>query len=521
MRLHDFFDFNARERGDLLFASCGSTSVSYGEAFDEVNRLADCLRTLGLVKGDRFAYLSKSSLEMLYAILAGAKTGIVPVPLNTRLAPAEWRMIVEDCRARVLIAQGAFAAQISPVTASSPDLEIRLAIDAGVPSGWDDYRKTLAHCQPREPVVEVAAEDDLLQMYTSGTTGRAKGVVISHRALVTNMFQMLHSVEASWQRGDRSLLITPLFHSSGATALAGTIMMSGSILIQPEFDPAAVVYALSEERIASLGVVPAMVDACLNSVSDVADRSYEHLNTIFYGGSPIAEDTLRRAMEVFGCSFHQTYGQTECTGGLTALNAAAHRRALADDPSLLSSCGRPLMGTEIRIVGESGDELPVGEVGELVARGPQVMTGYWGQPEATDEVLRDGWLHTGDAARVDDEGFLYIVDRIKDMVVSGGENIYPREVEEVLMGHPAVRDVAIIGVPDDRYGEAPMAFVVCDPEQVPPDEELIAFCRDRLGGYKVPRRYRHVDALPRNAAGKVLKKDLREPFWRGRARGVS
>ena len=297
--------------------------------------------------------------------------------------------------------------------------------------------------------------------------------------------------------------------------------MGGSLYIQEDFIPEDVVSALSEERICLALLVPAMIQACLVAVPDIAERSYPDLKSMIYGASPVAEQTLRRAMDVFKCGFTQAFGMTELSPVATVMTSDDHRRALTDKPELFQSAGRAILGTEIRIADEDDNPLPNGEIGEILVRGPQVMRGYWNMPEATAETLRGGWMHTGDAGIMDDEGYIYIRDRVKDMIVSGGENVYPNVIENLLFQHPSVADVAVIGVPDEQWGETVKAIVVLRDGASATDEEIMDFCRGKLGGFERPRSVDFIDALPRNASGKVLKRELREPYWEGYERRVA
>jgi fatty-acyl-CoA synthase len=355
-------------------------------------------------------------------------------------------------------------------------------------------------------------------MYTSGTTGHPRGAVLTHRAVTANVVQV--ALTCQGPPGERSLVVAPLFHAAAVPTTFSPLWWGGSLLIQEQFDPVATVRALDEQRVGFAVLVPAVIQACLTSAPDATERRYAQLRIIYYGSSPIAEQTLRQAMAVFRCGFVQSYGLTEAAQSLTFLTPADHARALADKPELLLSAGRPAVGTELRIVDPDDHPLPNGTIGELVARGPQLMRGYWNQPEATAEALRSGWLHTGDAGLIDADGYLYIQDRVKDMIVSGGENVYPREVEDVLARHPAVAEAAVIGVPDDRWGETVKAVVVLRAPSTATADELVAFCRPHLGGFKLPRSIDFVRSLPRTASGKVLKRELREPYWSGHQRRV-
>jgi fatty-acyl-CoA synthase len=522
MRIHDSFDYHARARGDVIFATQGTRRLTYGEAWEETNRVAHALLEARIGIGDRFAYLSQNSIDAVMAYLAASKVGAVPVPLNWRLAPPEWAYILKDSGAKLVIAQAAYTLGIDAIRSDAPALERFLSIDANAPAGWEDYRSQVdaQPATPPEPERRITPDDVLYQMYTSGTTGRPKGARLSQRGVVANAMQGLAVCPDLVGVGRRGLIVMPLFHA-GATSFAfGLAMSGGTLVIHDAFDPAAVVRALSEEDVAAVNFVPAMIQACLTLVPDVAERRYDSLRAVIYGAAPIAEETLRRAVDVFGCGFYQGFGQTESSAVLTFLSDEDHRKALAGRPELLLSAGRPVAGTEIRIVDAKDRELPPGQPGEIVARGPQVMQGYWNLPQETEKALRGGWLHTGDVGVLDEEGYLFLRDRLKDMIVSGGENVYPREVENALFEHPDILDAAAIGVPDPKYGETVMAFVVPRPGATLGAEDVSAHCRAHLAGYKIPRRVEFREALPRNASGKVLKTELRAPFWEGHTRNV-
>ncbi|MEW6270462.1 MAG: long-chain-fatty-acid--CoA ligase [Thermodesulfobacteriota bacterium] len=520
LRLHDAFDFHVRETPEAELALDGTRRVTYGEASERVNRLANALLAAGLRRGDRFAYLAKNGVEYAIMYFAASKAGVVPVPLNYRLAPPEWSYIVNDAQARLLFARGEYAAAIDPVRGELATVERCIALEApDAPRGWDDYEAFLGAAAATPPDLRVESGDDVYQMYTSGTTGRPKGAVLTHGAVMAQLSQASFALDSS--PGERALIVAPMYHAAAAIMTFSTVWYGGSLFIQEDFHPGAVVQAMSEQRIGRALLVPAMIQACLVMVPDVAQRRYPQLRYIVYGASPISEATLRRAMEVFRCEFLQGYGMTETTAAVTYLLPSDHRRALDGEPDLLLSAGRAMVGTEVRVVDAEDRPVPPGAVGEVVARGPQLMRGYWNLPDASREALRGGWMHTGDAGRMDERGYLYISDRVKDMIVSGGENVYPREVEEVLYQHPAIADVAVIGVPDEKWGEAVKAIVVLREGITVEAVEIVEFCRGRLAGYKRPQSVDFVDVLPRNPSGKVLKRELREPYWQGRTRRVS
>jgi fatty-acyl-CoA synthase len=519
MRLHDFLDYRAREQGDAEFALQGTRRLTYREAWAEANRIANAFVNSGLQSGERIAILSKNSIEYMLLYFAASKAGVVPVPLNYRLAPVEWRYIINDSGAKLLIVAGDYPQAINSIRHELQTVSHFVAMDSSV-SGWENYYDWVAQQPPTASERHITPDHDLFQLYTSGTTGHPKGAVLTQRAVTAHLAQigLAHEI----RRGERVLIVAPLFHVAAANAGAFPCVYAGGCLyIQSDFVPAAVVRAMSEERIGLAILVPAMIQACLTAVPDVAQHRYEALRLIHYGASPIAEQTLRRAIEVFQCDFSQGYGMTEMTAAITNLSAADHRRALAGQPQLLLSAGRPTVGTEVRVVDADDNPVPFGAIGEIIARGPQLMKGYWNLPEATAETLRGGWMHTGDAGAMDAEGYIYIQDRVKDMIVSGGENIYPRMVEEVLYQHAAIAEAAVIGVPDERWGETVKAIVVLREGMTATAEELMDFCRGKLGGFERPRSVDFVTALPRTPSGKVLKRTLREPYWVGQRRRVA
>lgn len=517
LRLHDTLDYRAREHPEAEFAVLGDQCLTYAQAYEATNRLANALIEEGLQVGDRIACLSKNSIEHALVYYAASKAGVVPVPLNYRLAGPEWAYILNDANAKLLVAQPDFADALGDVRGELGSVKRFLAVN-GEAAGWESFAEFAASGSPSAPERHIRVDSDVYQMYTSGTTGRPKGAVLQQQAIAAQLYQAVMAFGG--RPSDRCLIVAPMYHAAAALTSFATVQMGGSLYIQEEFVPAETVRALSEERIRIALLVPAMIQFCLMAVPDVAERDYSGLEIIVYGASPIAEQTLRQAIDVFDCDFLQGYGMTELTAAATYLFPEDHRKALAGRSELLLSAGRPLLGTQVRIVDENDQPVPNGTIGEVVIRGPQVMRGYWNRPDASDEALRGGWMHTGDAGVLDDEGYLYIQDRVKDMIVSGGENVYPREIEEVLFQHPGVADAAVIGVPDEKWGETVKAIVVKQQGHELSAEEVLAFCRGKLGGYKQPRSVDFVDALPRNPTGKVLKKDLREPYWKGHRRRV-
>jgi acyl-CoA synthetase (AMP-forming)/AMP-acid ligase II len=518
MRLHDYFDWHAREQPRSPFAFFAGREITYGDAQARANRIANALLAEGLAPGTRVAFLAKNCAEFAIFYFGAAKAGAVPVPLNYRLAPPEWSYIVNDAGAELLFARGALVDAIDPIRGELKSVRRRLAIESTPRAGWDDYEKWVSRQPATPPALEIDESADVYQMYTSGTTGKPKGAVLQHKAVTANIVQLASIAPIS--PGERYLIVAPLYHAAAAVGSFWIVRQGGALYIHEDFVPAEVVRALSEDELVGATLVPAMIQACLVAVPDVAKRSYPDLRFMMYGASPIAVETLRHAMGVFGCEFAQGFGMTETTAAATFLLPADHARALAGEPNLLLSCGRSLPGTQVRIVDGEDREVPRGTIGEILVKGPQLMRGYWNLPEASAEALQGGWMHTGDAAVMDEEGYVYIQDRVKDMIVSGGENVYPREIEDVLFRHPAVADAAVIGVPDTQWGEAVKAIVVLRAGASATEAELVEHCRAQLASYKRPRSVDFIAELPRNPSGKVLKRELREPYWQGHTRRV-
>jgi acyl-CoA synthetase (AMP-forming)/AMP-acid ligase II len=387
-----------------------------------------------------------------------------------------------------------------------------IAVGGSHPNYLDYIRSRDAAGAPR--LSDPEPDDDVLQLYTSGTTGLPKGVRLSN-ANYSAFLDLRNRVEGfDYRAEDTVLILMPMFHVAGTNISFSGLAAGGRLVLQAEFQPPAVLQALEAERVNHVFLAPVMINTLLQTPG-VETTDFSQLRTVSYGASPISEAVLARATEVFGCGFIQFYGMTETTGAGTTLAPGEHRG------DLLRSCGRPWVSLETRIADEQGHALPPGEIGEIEIRGPIVMAGYWNRPEATAETIRpDGWLRTGDAGYMNEEGFIFVHDRVKDMIVSGGENVYPAEVENAILGCPGVADAAVIGVPDERWGEAVKAVVVPKPGERPDPAAIIAWARERIAGYKAPKSVDFIDALPRNPSGKVLRRELRKPYWEGRDRKV-
>jgi long-chain acyl-CoA synthetase len=506
----------AAERPDHPALRWPGGQLTYGQLHERTSRLAQALQEAGVGAGDRVAYLDKNSPEQLEIWFATAKLGAVPCPVNYRLAPPEVSFIVSDSQAKFFAVGAEFVPAVGKIEADLPG--VQMAVIGEADGDWPSLAEWRDAHEAIDPGVPVGPGDVACQLYSSGTTGRPKGVELTQ----ANLSDARHRYREMMGLGPDSISIVPmpLYHIGGSGwAMAGFWQGATNVLVR-EVVPDQLIDTMIDEGVTHGFIVPAVLQFML-AVPGVAERDWSRLEAILYGASPVSETVLAGAIRTFRCSFVQAYGLTESTGTVIYLPAGDH------DPDgahrhRLRACGVPISGTEARIVDPlTGAAVADGQVGEIWVKGPTVMKGYWNRPEQTAEVITaDGWLRTGDAGYRDEDGYFYIHDRVKDMIVSGGENIYPAEVENVVMSHPEVADVAVIGIPHEKWGETPRAMVVRVAGSELTEPSLLAYCRERLAGYKCPTSVEWLDELPRNPSGKVLKKDLRAPFWAGKTRLV-
>ncbi|MCZ6588827.1 MAG: AMP-binding protein [Alphaproteobacteria bacterium] len=481
----------------------GDKSFTFAELADRCARLSGGLKKLGLEKGDRVAIWSNNNHQYVETYVGVPAGGLVVVPLNTRHSEPELLYALTDAQAKVLITDRD-PAGLSDVV----DRVVRIG---------DEYEALLQGAEP-DSLGDGVTEDDLAGLfYTGGTTGQSKGVMLSHRNLVSNTFHWLSMIPQGEQ--DVFLVMAPLFHAAGSNSVLGSIWTTGCQVTLEAFVPANALDLIEKHQVTQTLGVPAMLSAIAEE-QHTNPRQVESVRSISHGGSPIATGVLRRTSTAFpSADLNGLYGATELSPLATILR---HEQNMLDEPTA-RSCGQSYPGVDVRILTTEGDEVASGEIGEIVVRGPNVMLGYWNKEEQTNSVLKDGAYWTGDLGYIDAQGFVYVVDRTKDMIVSGGENIYSTEVEEILYQHPAVLEAAVFGVPDETWGEAVHAAIVPRPEHHNIDpNEIIEFCRAHIAGYKVPKGIdMWTEPLPKSGPGKVLKRELRAPYWGGKDRAVN
>lgn len=503
-----------RDRPAIIF---GDRNITFGQLETRSNRLANALLGLGLTKGDRVAIQAWNCPEIIELECALYKAGLVKVALNARLSPQEMVDSVNNAQASVFIVDPAHLEEAESRRNAFETVRHHVVTGSRDAGEWRSYERLLEAAADRNPDVPMQPQDLAVLHFTSGSTGKLKAAMQT----VGNRLASLRKVVMGRMRanpGEVLALAGPITHASGMF-MQPFLFQGGTILLHDRFEPEAFLASAARHRAAFSFMVPTMVNMLI-AHPNLHRHDLSALRQISYGGAPMAPARIREAWEALGPKLSQGYGAGETTGGLVLLSALDHADAMAGHPERLLSCGRPFGESEVRLVDENGQEVAPGEIGEITVSGPDVFAGYWQAPELSAQALRDGWLHTGDLARTDDEGFMYIVDRKKDMIISGGFNIYPTEVEQALYQHPAVYEACVFGVPDKLWGESVKAMIVLKPGETATPADLIEHCRKQLADFKKPRSVELLAELPKNANGKVARKQMRDAFWADEERKV-
>jgi acyl-CoA synthetase (AMP-forming)/AMP-acid ligase II len=503
---------------------CGERRWTYQEFYDRIHRLSHCLKDLGVGKNDKVAILHRNCHYYLETYYGVAQIGAISVPMNYRLSSKEIAFILEDSESKVFIADPMFQKQIGPIRGEMKG--IKKIIWTGEGEGHESfdlhYEKILCSINSHGfPENDITDEDIAQIYYTSGTTGRPKGVMLSHKNVSTHALGTI--AELHLTDSDVWIHVAPLFHLADAWATWAITWVGGTHVLIREFDPKAVLETIEKEKVTITNLIPTMLNLMVNH-PDVGKFDYRSLRVLLSGGAPIAPEVVRKIIETFQCNYIQTYGMTETSPYLTLSILKDHLKTLSYEDRLRfqSTTGREFIGVELKVINDLGEEVKRDEreVGEIIVRGDSVTKGYWKLPEETEKSIKNGWLYTGDMAVMDEEGYVTIVDRKKDMILTGGENVYSTEVENILYMHPAILECAVIGVPDQKWGEAVKGIVVLKPGGQATGEEIIQFCKERMSHYKAPKSIELVDALPRTGSGKIHKKGLRDKYWEGYVKKV-
>jgi long-chain acyl-CoA synthetase len=516
MSLGDLIRKHGSERPDAIAITFHDRDITYGELEERSSRVAQGLLGEGVSSQEHIAFIDKNSPAYFEVLYGGGKVNAINVAVNWRLAAPEMAYVVNDAQAKVVFVGEEFFPQLDDVEGQLTT--VKKIVTLGRHPKHESYDDWVSRQDATDPRVPSDGEDVCMQLYTSGTTGLPKGAMLTNN----NFFPLVRNVVGPWFFDEQSvnIVVMPLFHIAGcAWGIIGNYMGVRNILLR-DVIPSEILQSIPRYGVTNAIFVPAVLQFLLMTPG-VESTDLSTLRAILYGASPITEDILIRSMQTFGCKFIQVYGLTETTGAITQLDPEDH------DPggpraNLLRSCGKPYPWLEIKTVDPATEvQTPPGTVGEIWVRGPQNMKGYWGMPAETAKTIRpDGWLRSGDAGYFDEDGFLFIHDRVKDMIISGGENIYPAEVENALMAHPDIADVAVIGIPSEKWGESVKAVVVRASGSQIGDKEIIEFARSKIAHYKCPTSVDFAEALPRNPSGKLLKREIREPYWEGIDRRV-
>ncbi|MGD9973148.1 MAG: class I adenylate-forming enzyme family protein [Desulfatirhabdiaceae bacterium] len=490
-----------------------ATRLTYQELNQRINRLANALSRMGFKKGGRVTVLAENTHKYLEIYFAAAKLGMSVTPLNFRLSDDELIHVVNDSEASCFFVGDGYLERAQNMIQRLEAIHTWISIDNPF-QGFVDYEKMLADAPEIEPNVEVDENDLSVLMYTGGTTGLPKGVMMSHRNLMTAVLSA--TLAMGFTKEDVTCFVLPLFHVSFWPALSA-LMVGGKVVINRKPDMNGILKLIQDEKCTHINAVPTLYGWLLQFANvDAYDLS--SLRSITYAGSPMPIEVLKQCIRKFGNILSQAYGMTEALG-VTQLTEGDHFLE-GDKSKLLASAGKPILCAEIDVLDEDDNPVKTGEIGEIVVRGKHVMMGYWKNPEMTRQALRGGWYHSGDMGYMDEDGYLYLVDRKADMIVTGGENVYPKEVEDVLYEHPAVSMSVVVSAPDDKWGERVQAVVVRKPGQSVTENEIIDFCRKKLGGYKCPKTVEFWESIPTSPIGKVLRRDVKKKFWEGHARSI-
>jgi fatty-acyl-CoA synthase len=497
---------------------CGEARFTYKQFAERVYRLAHFLRSRGVGQGDCVAILHQNSHEFLESYFATAQLGAILNPLNYRLSPRELAFILQDSGAILLIASDRFVESVETLGEMTTELnQVVWTGSAGekwAPFESANYEDVLKGEKTVPPPLPHISDDDVVHLYyTSGTTGRPKGVMLSHKNVCVHALAAV--AELKLGDYDNWIHVAPLFHLADAWATFAITWVGGKHVIVPDFDPSLVLLAMQQERVTITNMIPTMLNMLVHTPG-VETHDFSSLRAILSGGAPIAPEVVRKIMGVFKCDYIQTYGMTETSPYLTVSILKENLAYLSDEERFVykAKTGRPFMGVLLKVVREDGTDVTPNdeEVGEIVVKGDIVTKGYWNRPEETAKALKDGWLYTGDMAVIDREGYVNIVDRKKDMIITGGENVYSVEVENVLYTHPCVLEAAVIGVPDPKWGEAVKAVVVLKPGETATEEEIIQYCKQHIASYKTPKSVDFISDLPKTGSGKIFKKGLKERY---------
>ncbi|MBA4417112.1 MAG: o-succinylbenzoate--CoA ligase [Syntrophus sp. (in: bacteria)] len=512
MVVGDMIIRNANKFPDKVAVVTEDRAMNFRELNQRVNRLADILVARGLKKGDRIGVLVHNGYQFIELYFAAAKTGGIFCPYNNHLRKEELKDILQYSTPRFLFLDRDFGEMIASIRPELSSVAHYICLQKPEWPGMEEYETDIAGGSVEEPVAKVVEDDVLSIIFTAGTTGKPKGAMRTHRHLMSDA--VASAIDLRVEYNERVLITFPMYHVAAEDNIVRHSFLPNTIYIKKEggFNPAEVLEYISKERITRCQFVPTMIHSLLQ-IPDVKKFDLSSLKLILYAGSPMPAELLRQALEIFPCGFAQLYGQTESGPFTTVLKPEDHiLNGSAADLGRLTSSGKAALNYEIRIVDDNDKDVAIGEVGEIIGKSEAMTIGYWQMPEATAEKLKGGWLHTGDLGKFDKEGFIYIVERKNDMIISGGVNIYPREVEEVLYRHPAVSEVSVIGIPDEHWGEVVKAAVVLKPGASATEADLIAFCGANLAGYKKPKTVDFWKELPKSPQGKILKKDIRKSY---------